>query len=170
MSLKVLSLPLLLCTTGCFMSDPNDLIGHTDRPIDDTMFGEDDGVVNDVEEDGGVETAEPSNLEVSPDSIEISEDDMPPMDPALPLSLYVEDDTLQVEHVLGWDDSTIEDIIVFEYDDFEIEFDYGESGEATRWLTIRYSLSVDSLADGLYTVTAEGDTGEFTLESTTTPE
>ena len=92
MSLKILSLPLLLCTTGCFMSDPNDLIGHTDRPIDDTMFGEDDGVVNDVEEDGGVGASEPSNLEVSPDSIEISEDDMPPMDPALPLSLYIEDD------------------------------------------------------------------------------
>ena len=169
MSLKLLQLPLLFCTTGCIMSNPNDLIGETDRPLeDDTMFGDDE--LDNVQEDGGVGTSEPSNLEVSPDSIEISEEDMPPTDPALPLSLYVEDDTLQVEHVLEWDDSTIEGITVFEYDDFELEFDYGILGEPTRWLTIRYSLSVESLADGLYTVTAEGDSGEFTLEATTTPE
>ena len=170
MSLKILPLPLLLCTTGCFVSDPNDLIGHTDRPIDDdTVLGSEGDILDDVEE-ADSEASEPSILEVSPDSIEISEDEMPPTDPALPLSLYVEDDTLQVEHVLEWDNSTIEDIIVFEYDDFELEFDYGESGESTRWLTIRYSLLVDTLADGMYTVTVEGDNGTFTLGATTTPD
>ena len=169
MSLKILPLTLVLCTTGCIMSNPNDLIGETDRPFDDTVFENDDGVLDDVEEPDG-EASEPSTLEVSPDSIEISEDEMPPTDPALPLSLYVEDDTLQVEHVLEWDNSTIEDIIVFEYDDFELEFDYGESGESTRWLTIRYSLLVDTLADGMYTVTVEGDNGTFTLGATTTPD
>ena len=129
------------------------------------MFENDDGIVDDVEEDGGVGTYEPSNLEVPPDSIEISEEDIPPTDPALPLSLYVEDDTLQVEHVLEWDDSTIEDIIVFEYDAFELRVRLWRTRRVSRWLTIRYSLSVDSLADGLYTVIAEGDNGELHVGS-----
>ena len=151
------------------MSNPNDLIGETDRPLEDDQMFNDEEALDDVgepESDG----SDPSALEVSADSIEIIEEDMPPTDPALPLSLYVEDDTLQVEHVFEWDDSTIEEITVIEYDDFELNFDYGEPGESTRWLTIRYSLLVDSLADGLYTVTVEGDSGTFTLGATTTPE
>lgn len=169
MSLKILSLPLLLCATGCFVSDPNDLIGHTDRPIDDdTLFGNDDGVVD--EEQNG-ESSESAYLEVSPDSIEISEDDMPSAeDPNVPLYLYVEDDILHIEHILEWDDSTIDSIFASQTNDFELEFDYGEAGDTTRWLTIRYSLIINSLPDGLYTVTAENDTSEFTLGDTTTSE
>ena len=47
------------------MSDPNDLIGHTDGIDDDRVFENDDGIVDDVE-DGGVGAVEPSNLEVPP--------------------------------------------------------------------------------------------------------
>ena len=106
MSLKIIHIPVFLFITGCIMSNPNDLIGETDRPLeDDQMFNDDE--LDNVQEDGGVGTSEPSTLEVAPDSIEISEEDMPPTDPDLPLSLHMEDDTLQVEHVFEWDDSLL---------------------------------------------------------------
>jgi len=155
------------------MSNPDDLIGHTDRPIDDdSMFGEDEGVLDNVDETGeqGNGTTEPETLEVSPDSLEISEEDMPPTDPGLPLSLYVEDNTLEVEHIIEWDGSTIEEVLVFQPSEFELKFDYGDTGETTRWLTVRYSLQIDSLAEGVYSVNAEGTEGEFTVEASTEAE
>ena len=156
---------LLFFMSACIPSDPKDLIGESDRPVDpEDMFNSDDSIENDNgvgdEAGDGAETSAPeltaTNLETT--TVEI-ENDSPPTEA---IFLYIDDDDLlQVEHTLQWDDTEITEVFVSQ-DATAIEFDYGEHGEPTRWVLVQYTVDVTILESGLYTVIAEGDETEFT--------
>lgn len=154
----------MLSSIGCIPSNPNDLIGESDRPFDpvdayDFNTGYEDesleeGVGNDFEED-------PSAVELQASIVEVSTLDITEA-PTDAIFLYIdEDDHLQIEHTLQWDDMDIEEIITSQ-EDTTIEFDYGEHGDQTRWLMVHYTVDISFLTSGEYTVLAENDEAGFT--------
>ena len=106
----------------------------------------------------------PEELVVDADSIVITEVNSP-SEPDSPLMLSVDaNKILHVEHVFEWDSSAITNIQVTQPDASTVDFDYGSSGETSIWLTLQYSMDISTLEEGTYSVTAEGDRGEFVLE------
>lgn len=156
------SLSALLVLTACFPSKPNDLLGESDRPLDtDHEVGIVDSGLVDTSLDSEMP---PEELAVDADSIVITEANSPP-EPDSSLMLSVDTNKiLHVEHIFEWDSSTITDIQVTQPDASTVDFDYGSSGETSIWLTLQYSMDISTLEEGTYSVTAEGDQGEFVLE------
>lgn len=158
---------LFFFISACIPSDPKDLIGESDRPVDpEDMFdsedpvGNENGVLDEGEGEDGTETGatelEATDLETT--TVEI-ENDSPPTEA---IFLYIDDnEVLQVEHTLQWDDTDIVEVLVSQ-NATAIEFDYGEHGDPTRWLLVQYAVDITVLDSGLYTVIAEGDETEFT--------
>jgi len=159
MRLNYFLVPLFL--TACIPTKPYDLIGESDRPDpQDTEIGIDSAVV-DTSVDG--ETP-PEELVVDADSIVITAAN-DPAEPGSPLVLSVDaNKILHVAHIFEWDSSTITDIQVTQPEPYALDFDYGSSGETSIWLTLQYSMDISTLEEGTYSVTAEGDRGEFVLE------
>ena len=151
--------------SACIPSDPKDLIGESDRPVNpEDMFDSEDPVENDngvVDEAGddaeaGAPELEATNLETTTVTIE---NDSPPTEA---IFLYIDDnEALQVEHTLMWDDTDIVEVFVSQ-DATTIEFDYGVSGDPTRWVLVQYAVDITILDSGVYTVIAEDDETEFT--------
>ena len=143
--------------TACLPSTQDKLIGHSDRPV------EHEG----VPDSGAPDTAgsiQPTELEVDSDSIAITViGESTELESSLVLSV---DDSrvLHVEHTIEWDSNIISTVQVTQTDDHALDFDYGSSGETYIWLTIQYSVDINALEAGTYSVTAEGDTGGFVLE------
>ena len=157
------NLSALLIITACFPSKPNELLGESDRPLDPTTSGE-VGFVDSGTVDTALDAEMPPELFVDADSIFIIEANSPP-EPDSTLTLSVDESKiLLVEHIFEWDSTTITDIQVTQPDASTIDFDYGSSGETSIWLTIQYSMDISILEDGTYSVTAEGDQGEFVLD------
>lgn len=156
---------LLLFMSACIPSDPNDLIGESDRPVDpEDMFdsedplGNENGVLDEGEDGTGAGAPELEVTDLETTTVEI-ENDSPPTEA---IFLYIDDnELLQVEHTLQWDDADIAEVFVLQ-DATAIEFDYGEHGDPTRWVLVQYTVDVTVLDSGLYTVIAEGDETEFT--------
>jgi len=156
---------LFFFMSACIPSDPKDLIGESDRPVNpgDMFDSEDpadgiDGVLDEGEygTEMGAPELEATGLETT--TVEI-EHDSPPTEA---IFLYIDDnELLQVEHTLQWDDTDIAEVIISQ-DATAIEFDYGDPGDLTRWVLVQYAVDITALESGLYTVIAEGDETEFT--------
>ena len=149
---------------ACIPTNPKDLIGESDRPDDpqEPSTGVDTAVIDTG--DGVNSEMPPEELVVDADSIVVTAAN-DPTDPDSPLVLSVDaNKTLHVVHIFEWDSSTITAIQVTQPEPYALDFDYGSSGETSIWLTLQFSMDISTLEDGTYSVTVEGDRGEFVLE------
>ena len=164
MRLNYCLVPLFL--TACIPTQSKDLIGESDRPgPQDTALGIDSAVVDtSVDNEVGNGGMPPEELVVDADSLVVTAAN-DPAEPGSPLVLSVDaNKILHVVHIFEWDSSTITAIQVTQPEPYALDFDYGSSGETSIWLTVQFSIDISTLEDGTYSVTVEGDRGEFVLE------
>ena len=157
---------------GCIGINEDQLIGHSDRPVDseDLLSSEDEfdddpdpteDTEEDVEEDAGSDSyiVEANNIE----SQMLTED---PEDDAERLSMELDDRILSIEHTLLWAADGVSDISIEA--DLETNFlniDYGTPIETDIWFVVSYTVELMELPTGTYTMLVEEeDEVEFTLE------